>query len=527
MRAAEPMSGPAPPPSTSEGSALSIRNLSKEFPGTRALNGVDLDVSRGEIHALCGGNGSGKSTLIKILCGVYHGESGGEIECGGIQVSADHTTPETAHQMGVRAVHQDLGVFPDLSVAENLALGHGFEVGRAGRVRWRKTRERAQELIERFEIAATPRTLLRKLSRAGQTQVAIARALQDQEFERGGLLILDEPTSALPAHEVELLLDWLRRYASTGQSILYVSHRLDEVLGLSDRVTVLRDGTKSGTWSAREMTEDQLIELIVGNKVERVFVEMPPVSDSRPALEIEDLWAGPLCGINLRVNKGEVVGVAGLLASGRSKLLQAVFGNVPINRGVIRIDGQQVRFSHTANAIDAGVALVPENRAEDGAFLDLPLYDNISAAVIDDYWRGLLMRYRAMRSDSRELMEAFGVKASSVSALLNTLSGGNQQKVMMARWLRRAPRLLLLDEPTQGVDVGARADIYRMIRDAVAQGAAALIVASDFEELSHVVDRAVVLHGGRIVAEAASNELNAHRLTELSYIEGESRSNGN
>jgi ABC-type sugar transport system ATPase subunit len=507
-------------------SALRIRNLSKEFPGTRALDNVDLDVRKGEIHALCGGNGSGKSTLIKILCGVYQGGSGGEIECGGVTVGADHTTPAIADQMGVRVVHQDLGVFPDLSVAENLALGRGFETGRGGRVRWRVTRARARHLIERFEIAATPKTLLRNLSRAAQTQVAIARALQDQESDRGSLLILDEPTSALPAHEVELLLASLRRYAAGGQSILYVSHRLDEVLGLSDRVSVLRDGTKSGTWSTAELNEDRLIELIVGNKVQRVFLEMPTVTDTRPALEIEDLWAGPLAGVNLRVNKGEVVGIAGLLGSGRSKLLQAIFGNLRIDRGVVRVDGEVVRFSHPQAAMNAGVALVPENRAADAAFLDLAVYENMSAAVIDEYWRGLRMGYRAMRSDATRLMRSFGVKAASPSAPLNTLSGGNQQKVIMARWLRREPRLLLLDEPTQGVDVGARADIYSLIRDAVARGAAAVIVASDFEELSHVVDRAIVLRAGRVVAEATSTELTAHRLTELSYAEDRSRPNG-
>jgi ribose transport system ATP-binding protein len=226
---------------------LTIRSLSKEFPGTRALNEVDLDARRGEIHALCGGNGSGKSTLIKILCGVYQGDAG-EINCGGVDASADHMTPAIAEHMGVRVVHQDLGVFPDLTVAENMSLGRGFETGRGGRVQWRKVRNRTRTLIERFEIPATPRTLMRSLSRAAQTQVAIARALQDQDSSRPGILILDEPTSSLPVHEVELLLSSLRRYASEGQSIIYVSHRLDEILNLSDRVTILRDGIKTGTW---------------------------------------------------------------------------------------------------------------------------------------------------------------------------------------------------------------------------------------------------------------------------------------
>jgi ribose transport system ATP-binding protein len=506
---------------------LSIRNLSKEFPGTRALSQVDLDVRKGEIHALCGGNGSGKSTLIKILCGVYHGESGGEITCGGVDGRADHMTPAIAEEMGVRVVHQDLGVFPDLTVAENMSLGRGFETGPVGRVQWRKVRNRTKTLIERFEIPATPRTLMRSLSRAAQTQVAIARALQDQDSNRPGVLILDEPTASLPVHEVELLLTSLKRYASEGQSIVYISHRLDEILSLTNRVSILRDGVKTGTWTTSDLTEDTLIEMIIGRQIARVFPEMPPVTEDSPALEIDELWAGPLQNVNLRVRRGEVVGIAGLLGSGRSELLRAVFGDLPVSRGRIRVDSRVANFRHPEDAMDAGIAFVPENRATDAAFLDLPVYSNLSVSVIGEYWRGLLMRERSMRRDGSALMGDFGVKAASVSSPLNTLSGGNQQKVIMARWMRRSPRLLLLDEPTQGVDVGARADIYNFVRNAVANGAAALIVASDFEELSHVVDRAIVLREGRIVAEIGPEELNPHRLTELSYAEDGASSNGN
>jgi ribose transport system ATP-binding protein len=514
-------------PAATGRSVLTIRNLSKEFPGTRALSEVDLDVTPGEIHALCGGNGSGKSTLIKILCGVYQGEPGGEIMCGGVEGRADHMTSAIADHMGVRVVHQDLGVFPDLTVAENMSLGRGFETGRGGRVQWRKVRNRTKSLIERFEIPATPRTLMRSLSRAAQTQVAIARALQDQDSSHGGILILDEPTASLPGHEVELLLSSLKRYASEGQSIIYVSHRLDEILTLTDRVSILRDGVKTGTWTTADLTEDALIEMIVGRQIQRVFPDMPPVTDDSPALEIDDLWAGPLKNVNLKVKRGEVVGIAGLLGSGRSELLRAVFGDLPVSRGQIRVESKPANFSHPDQAMDAGIAFVPENRATDAAFLDLPVYSNMSVSVIGMYWRGLLMRERSMRRDGHALMGDFGVKAASVSSPLNTLSGGNQQKVIMARWMRRSPRLLLLDEPTQGVDVGARADIYNLIRDAVAKGASALIVASDFEELSHVVDRAIVLRNGRVVADVPRDQLNPHRLTELSYAEDGASSNGN
>jgi ribose transport system ATP-binding protein len=333
------------------------------------------------------------------------------------------------------------------------------------------------------------------------------------------LLILDEPTASLPVHEVEMLLAALRRYAGEGQSILYVSHRLDEILALTDRVTILRDGVKAGTWTTKDLNEERLIELIVGRQVGRVFPTMPEVHDTTPVVEVEDLWAGPLKGLNLRVNRGEVVGIAGLMGSGRSELLRAIFGDLKCERGEVRIEGERVAFRRPGQAMRAGVAMVPENRAADAAFLDQPVYANMAVSVIGKYFRGMRIRERSMRTDGRGLMGDFGVKAASESAPLNTLSGGNQQKVIMARWMRREPRLLLLDEPTQGVDVGARTDIYRVVRDAVAKGAAAIVVASDFEELALVVDRAIILRDGRVTAEVARDDLNAHRLTELSYAE--------
>ena len=508
---------PAGPEAGERGAELRIEGLSKTFPGTRALDSVDLEVRAGEIHALCGGNGSGKSTLIKILSGVYQGDPGGRIECAGVVAEPEKMSRALADQMGIRVVHQDLGVFPDMTVAENLSLGRGFETGLAGRVRWRAVRERARRLIDRFEIPAHPSTPMRELTRASQTQVAIARALQDQEAGQGGVLILDEPTASLPVHEVELLLGALRRYAAAGQAIIYVSHRIDEVLDLADRVTVLRDGIKAGTWAASELNEKRLIELIVNRTVERAFPALPPSNgDGVPLLCVRDLWAGPLRGIDLDVAAGEVVGIAGLLGSGRTELLRAIYGDLAVERGSIELGGRALAPG-IPGAIESGVALVPEDRASDAAFLDLAVYSNLSASLLDRYQRRGRLQDRQMRRDGRELVARYGVKTASERVPLETLSGGNQQKVIVARWLRREPRLLLLDEPTQGVDVGARADIYANLRDAVAAGAGAIVVASDFEELAHVVHRAVVLCAGEVVAEVRDDDLTAHNLTELSY----------
>jgi ribose transport system ATP-binding protein len=511
-------------PSTGElAPCLVVRGVSKAFPGTRALADVDLAVNAGEIHALVGGNGSGKSTLIKILSGVYQADPGGEIEFGEVRVAADETTPDLARRSGVVVVHQDLGMFPDLSVAENIALGHGYPTGRGSRIRWTRVRKRTRELLDRFEIDAVPETLVRSLGQAARTQVAIARALQDDEAtgdqgeSRRRLLILDEATSSLPAHEVQMLLSILRRYAQAGQAILFVSHRLDEVLGVADRVTVLRDGTKIGTFDAADLDEDRLIELIVGRSVDRVFPPPPEVRDLGAVLEVRDLWAGPLRGVGLKLARGEVLGIAGLLGSGRTELLRAIFGDLAITSGTVSLSGRPLRLSGPADAMRAGIAYVPENRVADGAFHDQPVSINMSLASLSQYWRRGHMAYRDMRRDARGLMGDFHVKAASEESVMATLSGGNQQKVILARWLRRKPTLLLLDEPTQGVDVGARAEIYSLIRRSVVDGAAAIVVASDFEELAHVSDRVAILQGGRFTGEATPPELTADRLTQLLY----------
>jgi ribose transport system ATP-binding protein len=498
---------------------VAVGNLSKTFPGTRALKEVDLDVRGGEIHALCGGNGSGKSTLIKILTGVYQGDPGaGAIQMGDTRIEPSAMTPELATQSSIHAVHQDLGIFPDLSVLENLALGFGYRSTAGVQINWRSHKARARQLLDRFEIDASPGDRLGDLSQSTQTQVAIARALQGEDEEGGrGLLILDEPTSSLPAREVEVLLDNLRRFAAQGQAILYVSHRLDEVLSLADRVTVLRDGAKVGTYESEDLDEDELIRLIVGQEIERVFPEMPDVEEIEPLLEVRDLWAGPLRGVNLTVRPKEVLGIAGLLGSGRTELLRAIFGDLPIQSGNVLLDGEALRIRRPADAMELGIAHIPENRALDAAFHDLPLWANISMANVSDYWKAGFINSRRMKDDAAVAMEEFSVKATNESALLSTLSGGNQQKVIVARWLRRKPRLMLLDEPTQGVDVGARAEIYGSIKRAVEDGAAAIVVASDLDELAHVCDRVIALRGGRVVAEMSRTDLTAERLTQAAY----------
>jgi ribose transport system ATP-binding protein len=505
------------------GLALSARGVSKAFPGTRALDRVDVSIRQGEVHALCGGNGSGKSTFVKILCGVYHADEG-TIRIGDQELEASEMRPKLARDLGVRVVHQDLAVFPDLSVAENLMLGADFPVSQVGNVRWRELRRRARVLIDRFEIAAKPETLLRDLPIATRSQVAIARALQDVSPGEG-LLILDEPTAALPAHEVDLLLAAIRRLAAAGQAMLFVSHRLDEVMAITQGVTVFRDGRLFAEHRTAELTESELIEAIIGRPgsptVEAARHHRTPPKGTSPLLRVSDLRAGPLRGVDLEVMRGEFVGVAGLLGSGRTELLRAIYADLPVNGGSVTIDGKPAAFARAEEAIAAGVVMIPEDRASGGAFADLSVDENMDVSVLRRYWRAAGFRRSRLRSDAEALRRRFRVRAASGGVAMKALSGGNQQKAILARWLRRKPVVMLLDEPTQGVDVGARADIFAAVRELTEAGSAAVLVLSDLEELAQIADRVVVMHSGVISAHVSRDELSAHRLNELIYKESE------
>jgi len=516
----------APTPADVQGDrqvALHVSRLSKTFPGTKALNDVSIDVQRGTVHALLGGNGSGKSTLIKILAGVYQGDPGGEFRLGGDAMPADKTSPHWAKQEKIHFVHQNPGIFPELTVAENISIGRGFETSAGGRVDWRAVKKRTHGLIERFEIAgATPDTPIVRLRPADRTMVAIARALQDQEGEHDGVLVLDEPTTALPPHEVGGLLDRLRRYAAAGQTIIYVTHRLDEIIKLADRCSVLRDGVHAGTVDVAGLTEQDLVELIVGRPLAQVFPEAAEPAAGDVVLEVKDLVGGPLEGVSFKLLRGEILGIAGLLGAGRSEVMQSIFGAFPA-AGEILLEGKPVRFKRIRQAMRAGIAYVPEERATQAAFLDLSVRQNLSAADVTRFWRGARLRHRDEGRAAQAAIGDFLIKAHSEAQPINTLSGGNQQKCILARWMRREPKVLLLDEPTQGVDVGARAEIYSLVTKVVAGGASAIVVTSDFEELARVCDRVVVLAGGRIVAELAHPNIEPHRLTELSFSQAPER----
>jgi ribose transport system ATP-binding protein len=340
------------------------------------------------------------------------------------------------------------------------------------------------------------------------------RALQDRDEADSGVLVLDEPTAALPDAEVELLLDSLRGYAAAGQTILYISHRLDEVLSVADRVTVLRDGRKVDTVDTKGLTEAKLVELIVGRPLDRVFP--PPAAEvtEDAALTVRGLVGGPLRGVDLTLRRGEVLGIAGLLGSGRSELLRMIFGAYPVDAGAITLEGKPYRPTFPDAAMKAGIAYVPEDRQAEALLQGCSVRQNLSAGSSSDYFHRLLWRHSKERVESQRSISDFLIRLVSDQQPIETLSGGNQQKVVIARWLRRQPKVLLLDEPTQGVDVGARAEIYQLVRKATAQGTSVVLVVSEPEELARSSDRVAILRAGRITA-IVERPIDAHRLTEL------------
>ena len=513
------MADSGPQQVVSSDAALTLKGFSKTYPGGKALDDVGFQIFPGSVHALLGGNGSGKSTLVKSLAGVQPADQGGWLTAGSATVATEHLSPTWARRHGLRFVHQNPAVFPGLTVAENVAMGSGFP-GRLGVVARHQLRRRTQDLLDRFDIRVEPNELIDDLRPADRTMLAIARALQSPAHDDSAVisvLVLDEPTAALPEEEVGVLLASIRRTAKAGVAVLYISHRLDEVMEISDRVTVLRDGRHVVTEPMVGLAESDLVTYIVGRPLGQLFPENKRRSTRQAVVEVSHLSGGPLRDVSFRVHEGEIVGIAGLLGSGRSEILRALFGSYPVTGGTVTLRGQSVELRNAAQAMARGIAHVPENRDAESSFPDQPVRHNITAANLSPLTRLGWIKDAVEQRLAREAVKAFRIKAPDQAAPMSSLSGGNQQKVVLARWLSRKPVLLLLDEPTQGVDVGARADAYDIVRTAVSEGLSVLVVSSDLEELAEISDRVLILSGGRIKAEVSGPELTHHRLTELIF----------
>jgi rhamnose transport system ATP-binding protein len=474
---------------------IEFRNVSKSYGAVRALRGVSLGVEAGEAHALVGENGAGKSTLLKILAGSVRPDSG-ELHWNGERFSLHG--PRDSLQRGIGMVHQEMLSFPNLSVSANVFAGREL-VGPAGRLREAAMRERTRELLLRLHLPLSPDDRMESLSAAHRQLVQVARALA---FECR-LLVLDEPTTALTDAETDHLFRVLQDLKARGVTLIYVSHRLGEVFRLCDRISVLRDGAYVGGFARAEATPEAIVRAMVGRELPARAAAAAPSADAPPVLAIRDLSRPPdFERVSLTVRAGEIVGLFGLVGSGRTELLESIFGLRPPASGSVELDGRPCRPRGPQQAARAGIALVPEERQRQGLLFNLGLRPNLllPRATVS---RERLVRSAAERRAARGLLEEWGIKAAGVEALPDSLSGGNQQKVVMAKWLVTAPRLLLLDEPTKGVDVAAKQELHEIVRRQAAKGTACLFVSSELPEVLALAGRILVMREGRLAGELA------------------------
>jgi ribose transport system ATP-binding protein len=513
--------------STSTGSqngptVLHVDEVSKRFGGNHALDRVNLALREGEIHALLGENGAGKSTLIKILAGATVRDSG-EIEVTGELIPRQHS-PARATEAGLAFVHQDLGLIDTLSVAENVALELGYRRRRSGLISFRATERQVAKWLESYGAAVSPRAMVSELSQDEKVMVAVTRALT----QGARVIVLDEVSASLPAPEMTRLAERLRAAQKQGVGYIYVTHRIEEVFELADRVTVLRDGRNVATASVRDTTHDQVVRWIVGESLEKAGADGPPRSDHRskpPRLRVESLTSAKLSNpVDFEVAAGEVVGICGLIGSGTREIARLLGGASRPSSGAAFLDDAALPLGHAGRLADAGCAYVPGDREREGAIAELSIRENLFAACrrghAGDRELGdsFLRLPRKERKRAAALAEQFDVRPrDDVDRPLSALSGGNQQKVILGRALRSGPRLLVLDDPTAGVDVGSRVELHRLLRNAAEHGCAVVLASTDFEEIASQADRVLVMVDGRVDAELPRTELTEARLAAASY----------
>jgi inositol transport system ATP-binding protein len=501
---------------SASGPLLQMVGIAKGFPGVQALRGVDFTVGRGEVHALLGENGAGKSTLLKILAGAQQPDTG-TIRFDGTEVHL--TDPHRAQRLGIVTIYQEFNLIPTLSVAENVFIGR-LPV-RLGRVDWAELHRRTRALIQEVGLAVDPRRLVSDLSVAEQQMVEIARALSMD----AKLVVMDEPTSALSDKEVQRLFAIVAGLKGRGISVVFVTHRLEEVMRICDRATVLRDGTFVGEAAVADLDIERIIRMMVGREVDRLFAHREGAGMGSVALAVRGITRGHdardphavmLHAIDLEVRKGEILGLAGLVGAGRTELARAIFGADQIQAGKILLDGQETVIRSPIDAIRAGIGLVPEDRKQQALFLALAIRNNLSAACMDRL-TGPLGILRRKAED--ELVESFrrklGIRMASADQAVGNLSGGNQQKVVLARWLALQPKVLIVDEPTRGIDVAAKAEVHTLLYELAATGIAILAISSELPEILTISDRIVTMREGRVTGEIGRSEATEERLMQL------------
>ncbi|MGW6916853.1 sugar ABC transporter ATP-binding protein [Kitasatospora sp. NPDC054939] len=503
---------PRPPTASQSSGSAGVRHVSKRFGAVRALEGVTLDFPAGQVTALMGENGAGKSTLLKILTG-DHQPTEGSVVVDGREIRL--SSPTDARRAGIRIIPQEPEIIPHVSVAENVYAGSLPR--RAGRRLDRAELERRiTGDLKRlgFDKVLDPSLLGSQLTPAQRQLVEILRALTGE----AKVIAFDEPTSSLSENEVEALFALIRRLRDEGVAVVYVSHRMQEIFQLADRIAVLRDGTLAGIQDAATTTEGELVRLMVGRDLSAMF-SRERVATDRLVLDVQGLTTDDVTGIDLRIHAGEVVGLAGLIGAGRSELALALAGDLPVHAGTVTLDGQRLPSGNPGAVIRAGLGLAPEERKAQALFLHRSIRDNTSTVVLERLRRFRFVRRAAERELAQEYTDRLRVRTPSIEHEVRKLSGGNQQKVVLARWLARKPKVLILDEPTRGIDIGAKAEIYQIIADLAAEGVAVLVISSELPEVLGLADRIVVMQNGRITGELARAEATEEAVLHLAMAD--------
>lgn len=483
-----------------------VQGIRKQYPGTLALDDVDFDVRSGEVHALVGENGAGKTTLMLIMAGILQPDRG-RMLLGERPVRFQ--TPAEAQRKGISIVFQELAVAPNMSIAENI-FRNTQPTDRFGFIRFAEMHARARQVLETFGVDVDPRDPLRYYSLALRQIVEIASSIERD----ARVLLLDEPTSAIGGEEIDRLFRVVEALRREGVGIVYVSHKLDEVMEIADRVSVLRDGELVGCVDKGQTSEDELVRMMVG----REFEELYPSRDGRRGkvmLDVSGLSGGGFEDISLQAHAGQVLGLFGLTGAGRTEFARAVFGVDPVFAGTVMVDGRPIPRGNPRASMEAGMAYIPEDRKQDGLFLRMSLRENIAATNLRAVSTGMVVDRSKLRSLSQRMVESLGVKARGLNQQVSFLSGGNQQKVLFAKWISRRPKVLLADEPTRGVDVGAKADIHRLLRDAAADGAAVVMISSELPEIMELSDRIAVMSNGQIRGVFGADDATEERLLAL------------
>ncbi len=485
---------------------LEMTGICKRFPGVQALQDASLEVVPGEVHVLLGENGAGKSTLMKILCGQYSADAG-EVTFAGRPIAPG--SPTDAERFGLVMIHQELNLVPGLTAAENIFLGH--EPTRGGLIRRDLMRQRSRDLLRRIHCEVDPDTPVAELSVAEQQLVEIARALR----EEARLLVMDEPTAALADNEIDALFEVIRGLCAEGVPVIYISHRMREIFAIGDRVTVMRDGQTVGTRTVRETESAELISLMVGRTIEEQIAKRE-VALGDQVLRVEDLARdGALAPVSLSLRAGEILGVAGLMGSGRTELARAIFGADPVDAGSVTVCGKPIPHNNPAASIAAGLGFLTEDRKQQGLVLLMSVAENITLTSLDEISRHGALDLAAERQRAGALVERLKIRTASLAQEAVNLSGGNQQKVVLARWLAAGCKVLLFDEPTRGIDVGAKAEIYELIGELVERGVAVILISSEMAELLGLADRVAVMHEGEVQGILDRAEATQEKIMEL------------